>query len=170
MGILVNDGLQRPSRSIEGIRLGPETPYHTALEAASGEAVRVLAAEVARAARGVLADVVGEGTGRRLRGAFVAPDGTEAVVGGKTGSGDNRRRSGPARHSGEPLNRTATFVFFVGDRYYGVITASVDAAVADDYSFTSSLPLAVLRLLAPAVAERALAPETARPAEIARAG
>jgi hypothetical protein len=112
---------------------------------------------------------VAEGTARRLRGGFVGPDGTEVVVGGKTGSGDNRKRRGSSASAGDPLNRTATFVFFVGDRYYGVITASVDAAVANDYGFTSSLPLAVLRLLGPSITERALEPAPVPATAIARA-
>ena len=169
MGILVNGGELSAPRSIDAIRLGPGTPYHTSLEPAPAEAVRVLPVEVARAARGVLAGVVAEGTARRLRGGFVGPDGTEVVAGGKTGSGDNRKRRGSSASAGDPLNRTATFVFFVGDRYYGVITASVDAAVANDYGFTSSLPLAVLRLLGPSIAERALEPAPVPATSIARA-
>jgi hypothetical protein len=52
------------------------------------------------------------------------------------------------------VSRTATFVFFVGDRYYGVITATVPDAGAKDYRFTSALPLAVLKLLAPEINRR----------------
>jgi hypothetical protein len=53
-------------------------------------------------------------------------------------------------------------VFFVGDRHYGVITASVDGPAAAEYGFTSSLPLAVLRHLAPEIAIRAEEPEAPR--------
>jgi hypothetical protein len=42
----------------------------------------------------------------------------------------------------------------IGDRYFGVITASVEGPVAADYRFTSELPLAVLRLLAPLIEQR----------------
>ncbi len=46
------------------------------------------------------------------------------------------------------VSRTAAFVFYIGDRYFGIITASVTRRAADDYQFTSALPLAVLKLLA----------------------
>jgi hypothetical protein len=51
--------------------------------------------------------------------------------------------------SSHVVSRTAGFVFYVGNRWFGVITASVSAPQAQDYAFTSSLPLAVLKLLAP---------------------
>ena len=52
------------------------------------------------------------------------------------------------------LDRTASFAFYVGDRYFGVISASVEGSAAADYRFTSELPLAVLRLLAPMIEQR----------------
>ena len=52
------------------------------------------------------------------------------------------------------VSRTAAFTFYLGDRYFGVLTASVEGAQALQYVFTSSLPLAVLKLLAPAIEER----------------
>ena len=48
------------------------------------------------------------------------------------------------------VNRTATFVFFLGERFFGTITAYVDGEEAAAYGFTSSLPTALLRQLAPA--------------------
>jgi hypothetical protein len=50
-----------------------------------------------------------------------------------------------------------------------VITASVLGPDAGDYEFTSSLPLAVLRLLAPGIAERAATPEPVLTASAATA-
>jgi hypothetical protein len=47
------------------------------------------------------------------------------------------------------VNRTATFVFFVGDRFYGTISAYVPGEDAAEFSFTSSLPVELLRQLAP---------------------
>src|SRR5262249_13954759 len=76
------------------------------------------------------------------------------VVGGKTGSGDNRiqavARNGE-RTSSRATNRTATFVFYVGDRFYGVVTALVFGPSAEHYSFTSALPVEVLRRFAPQI-------------------
>lgn len=53
--------------------------------------------------------------------------------------------------SARPVNRTATFVFYIGDRYYGVLTAFVPGSQAGGYEFTSSLPLSVLKLAAPII-------------------
>ena len=46
-------------------------------------------------------------------------------------------------------DRTATFVFLVGARWFGVATVHVSGEEAAGYSFTSSLPVKVVRLLAP---------------------
>jgi hypothetical protein len=107
--------------------------------------------------RSVLADVVAKGTACRLAHAFVRQDGKPIIAGGKTGSGDNRFKTfakGGAVTSSRAVNRTAVFVFFLGDRYYGVVTAAVLGEEAEHYSFTSSLPVAILKLLAPQLSAR----------------
>lgn len=81
-------------------------------------------------------------------------------MGGKTGTGDNRGQL--LDDSGRPvgstvLNRTATFVFFVGDRHFGTLTAFVNGPAAAHYRFTSSLATQVMKVVAPhllAVIER----------------
>jgi membrane peptidoglycan carboxypeptidase len=171
MGIVVNGGIRRPARSIASLALAPGTPYHTVLAPAASDGERVLPSEVAQAVRALLAEVVERGTGRRVRGAFVTADGTAVPAGGKTGSGDNRvervARGGQVTAS-RPVSRTAAFVFYVGDRYYGVVTASVVGETAASYRFTSALPLAVLKRFAPALNERLAGPPT-REAAAARA-
>jgi hypothetical protein len=52
------------------------------------------------------------------------------------------------------VSRTAAFVFYIGDRYFGIITASVAGKAAGQYQFTSALPLTVLRLLSPEINAR----------------
>ena len=156
MAIIVNDGIRRPMLRLTKIHFGEATPYETVFE--PDQSVEpVVEPAVARALRGVLADVVEAGTGRRMAGAFVRPDGTRVVVGGKTGSGDNRyetfNRYGGTTSS-RTINRTATFVFYIGERYFGVLTAHVPGRDAAKYSFTSALPVSVLKLLAPAIGER----------------
>lgn len=157
MGIIVNDGSRRPSVLIERLRFAEGTPYHTVFEAESGAAEGVMNPAVAWVLRGALADVIEEGTGRRFKGALHWPDGTAVTMGGKTGSGDNRYEtftpSGQLRSS-RVVNRTATFAFYIGDRYFGVITAAVDGPAAQNYRFTSALPIAVLKLLAPQFEQR----------------
>lgn len=157
MGILVNDGIRRPLRRMSKLRFAEGTPYETHLEASSDAGVRVMEPEVAAALRAALADVVENGTARRLRGAFRHADGTPAVVGGKTGSGDNRHKTfsrGGGVTSARAVNRTATFIFFIDDRYFGVMTAYVPGKDAAQFEFTSALPVTVLRMAAPAINAR----------------
>jgi membrane peptidoglycan carboxypeptidase len=151
LGIIVNDGVHMPSHSVREIHLAAKTPYETRLRLRPAPQEKILAPEVARVLREVLASVVEEGTARRLRGAFRSLDHSPLAAGGKTGSGDNRFKTfsrGAQLVSSQAINRTATFVFFIGERHFGVITAFVPGDSAADYRFTSALPVSVLRLLA----------------------
>ncbi len=156
MGIIVNDGIRAPLRNIVQLRFARGSPYETVVqpEALGGKAV--LDPEVARALRETLKLVVDGGTASTLRAAFRSSTGP-IEAGGKTGTGDNRRKTfnrwGDLKTS-KAINRTAAFVFFIGDRFFGVMTAFVPGAEADEYSFTSKLPLTVLKLLAPAINQR----------------
>jgi hypothetical protein len=94
-----------------------------------------------------LAEVVDEGTARRLSGGFRLSDGTEWRLGGKTGTGDNRIVVGGL--PGTAMNRTATFVFALGPHHFGTITAYVVGPQAARYRFTSALPVQILRNLGP---------------------
>jgi membrane peptidoglycan carboxypeptidase len=161
MGIILNDGQRRPVIGLEELRFAQNTPYHTVIKPSPQPAVQVLPPPVARALKTVLAGVVKQGTARRLAEAFSRPDGTPIIAGGKTGSGDNRFKSfgrGGGVLSSRAVNRTATFTFYVGDRYFGVISASVLGKQAEGYRFTSALPVAILKLLAPALNERLASP------------
>jgi len=163
MGIILNDGRNRPILQLEELRFARGTPYHTSLKPSPQPAAQVMPPAVARALKAVLAGVVNQGTARRLADAFSSPDGTPIMAGGKTGSGDNRfksfGRSGGVVSS-RAVNRTATFAFYVGDRYFGVISASVLGKKADRYRFTSALPVTILKLLAPALNERLASRQT----------
>lgn len=151
VGILVNDGLRRPIVDVAELRFAEGTPFETHLRREPAEGVRVLSPAVARAAKAALADVVANGTGRRVRDVFVAADGTPLPIGGKTGTGDNRHvivdwRG--ERTASYARNRTASLVFFVGN-HFGVVTAHVDGPAAEGFAFTSALPAQLLRHLAP---------------------
>ena len=79
-------------------------------------------------------------------------DGTRLAVGGKTGTGDNRFEPfGPQTSDGRSRirNRTATFVFFIGDRWYGTVTAYVPGSAAGEYGFTSALPVQLFTQFVP---------------------
>jgi hypothetical protein len=101
-----------------------------------------------------MAGVVESGTARRLNGVFRLSDGKLITVGGKTGSGDNRietfNRWGNVTSS-RATNRTAAFAFYIGDRYFGVVTAYVQGREAEHYHFTSALPVTIVKLLAPTI-------------------
>jgi membrane peptidoglycan carboxypeptidase len=158
MGVLSNDGVRRPPALIQQISFAADTPYETTLEApAPSSADLLMPPEVARATRAVLGEVVERGTAARLRGVFVDSTGAPIWLGGKTGTGDNRfEKFGRGRQllSSRAVSRTAAFAFCLGDRYYGVITASVLGPQADQYTFTSVLPVETLRLLAPTLERR----------------
>ncbi|HSB78362.1 MAG TPA: transglycosylase domain-containing protein [Candidatus Methylomirabilis sp.] len=157
MGIILTDGVRLPTLDVRKLRFAAGTPYETVLERAPGTRLRVMPAPVASILRQVMTGVVTEGTARRVAGAFANSQGTPIEVGGKTGSGDNRYKTfarGGELIASRPVSRTAAFAFYIGDRYVGVITASVSGKEAGNYNFTSSLPVAILGLLAPAIETR----------------
>lgn len=152
MGIILNGGVRLPSVRLDRLHFAADTPYETRLARGARRGERVMAAETAAVLRRVLTEVVDAGTARRLAGAFVLPDGTKLDVGGKTGTGDNRHESYGSKGQvlrSQALSRTATFVFFLGERHFGTLTAFVPGKAADDYSFTSALPAQILKTLAP---------------------
>jgi len=165
MGILVNDGVLKPTIRMARLRFAGSTPYETVMGPVESQGTRVIPREVARAILPVLAEVVQKGTAIRLAGTYKSGN-KPMVVGGKTGSGDNRFDAvghGGQVISSRPVDRTATFVFYIEDRYFGVITAFVPGKEAGDYGFTSSLPVAILKLLAPDIEKLWLQPKNNPP-------
>ncbi len=152
IGIIVNGGVARPTVRLERLRFAEGTPYETVLTQDGGPGERVLPREVAEVVRRGLIDVVERGTGRRVTGAFVLPDGEAMMIGGKTGTGDHRferfARGGVLIDS-RVISRSATFVFFLDDRFFGTVTAHVTGPRAGDYRFTSALSSQLLKALAP---------------------
>ena len=152
MGIIVNGGVRLPIARIEEMHFAASTPYETVVRRAEPQPERVMKPEVAAALKQAVTGVVEAGTARRLKGAFKLADKTELTLGGKTGTGDNRIEvfgSGGHLLRSKAVSRTATFVFFIGDRWFGVITAYVPGATAQNYNFTSALPVQILKNLAP---------------------
>jgi membrane peptidoglycan carboxypeptidase len=152
MGILLNDGVRQPTLRLDALRFATGTPYETDFTAQPSAGVRVLPVEVARSARRALTLVVQGGTAKRLSGVFTAPDGTPLAVGGKTGTGDHRFETfgkGGVLLSSRVVSRSGAFVFFIGERYFGVLTAYVKGPDASSYRFTSALPTQILKTLAP---------------------
>jgi membrane peptidoglycan carboxypeptidase len=152
MGIILNDGVKQPTTDLEHVRFAAGTPYETEMLYRPDAPTRVMSKEVAATLRRALAGVVDTGTAVRARGVFFGPDGRPLSIGGKTGTGDNRFESFGHGHQlieDRMVDRTATFVFFLGDRLYGTVTAFVPGAQAASYHFTSSLAVLLLRALAP---------------------
>jgi hypothetical protein len=98
--------------------------------------------------------VVSDGTAKRVKTAFKQSDGSVIAVGGKTGTGDQRfetyARGGRVIES-RFVNRSATFVFNIGERYFGSMTAYVHGPQSGNYDFTSALPVQLLTNLAPSL-------------------
>ncbi|WP_332670559.1 transglycosylase domain-containing protein [Aromatoleum sp.] len=161
MGIVVNDGIRLRSARIERLHFAAGTPYETVVARRPDAGERVMAPEVAAALRGALSEVVEGGTARRLAGAFALPDGTPVKVGGKTGTGDNRIVVSGTR--GVALNRTATFVFYLGPRHFGTLTAYVIGREAASFRFTSGLPVQILKSMTPILMPYLAAPPPPAP-------
>jgi hypothetical protein len=152
MGILVNDGIRMPTLRLDALQFAKDTPYETRFVARPLSGERVMPHEVAQAAKRTLALVVEAGTAKRLRGAFTDADGKPYVMGGKTGTGDHRFETygkGGVLLSSRVVSRSGTFVFYIGDRHFGTLTAYVKGPDAAKYQFTSALPTQILKTLAP---------------------
>ena len=152
VGIILNNGVLYPSLRIQELHFAENTPYETLLKQTVGTGEKVLLPEIASVVREAMTGVVEKGTAHSVHKAFTGPDGKAIVIGGKTGTGDNRHDIyGPGGRliKSEAINRTAVFVFFIGDRFFGTITAYVAGNEADNYTFTSLLPVQVLKTLAP---------------------
>jgi membrane peptidoglycan carboxypeptidase len=152
MGILLNDGVRNPSVKIERLHFGADTPTETVMARETTPGERVIAPEIASLLRRQLIGVVENGTGRRAHGGIAMPGGRIIPVGGKTGTGDNRLESFSAngRVIGDKVvSRTATFVFMIGDRFYGTVVAYVPGSKAASYKFTSALAVQIFKDLAP---------------------
>jgi membrane peptidoglycan carboxypeptidase len=152
MGILVNNGERNPSVKIERLHFGAGTPTETVMAHQIAPGRQVIAPEIAALVRQQLIGVVENGTGRRAHGGIAMPGGRVIPVGGKTGTGDNRLESFSAngRVIGDKVvSRTATFVFMIGDRFYGTVVAFVPGSKAASYKFTSALAVQIFRDLAP---------------------
>ncbi len=156
VGIILNEGVRLPTYRVDELHFAQGTPFETRMARGVASGERVMAPEVAQVLREAMVDVVENGTGRRISGVLRRPDGTPLTIGGKTGTGDNRYRVfGPGGRIVESrsVNRTSAFVFFIEDRFYGVVTAYVPGAAADHFWFTSALTTQLLRELAPVLEE-----------------
>jgi membrane peptidoglycan carboxypeptidase len=163
VGILVNDGRLLPTLETPKFHFAQGTPYETIMTTRDAPGEQLLEPAIARLVRREMIGVVENGTGRRARGGLKLPNGMVMPIGGKTGTGDNQFHQygkGGGLLSSRAVNRTATFAFFVGDRFFGTIVAFVPGKEAASYNFTSALALEVLKGLYPTFTKLAAKPET----------
>jgi len=148
IGIVLNGGLKLPKTRISSIHFAANTPYDTVMKRDPAPPERVLAAETAATLREALLGVVESGTARRINRNRTR----DWTIGGKTGTGDHQRYTfGPRgeKLTSVAISRSATFVFFIEDRFYGTMTAFVEGEKADDFTFTSSLPVTIVGHMLP---------------------
>ncbi|OGA97574.1 MAG: glycosyl transferase family 51 [Burkholderiales bacterium RIFCSPHIGHO2_12_FULL_61_11] len=152
MGIIVNKGMRLPLRKLQSLEFARGTPYETHFESSGQAAERLLPEAITDVVRRSLIGVVEGGTARRLKGGLLQAHGKPVEVGGKTGTGDHRFEvyaAGGRLISSRAVNRSATFVFLMGDRFFGTMTAYVSEPYAANYKFTSALTVQLLKSLTP---------------------
>jgi len=152
MGIIINQGQRKPTYRITSLHFAQGTPYETLMQRAPGKSEQVLHKDVAQAVAGAIREVVSNGTAKRVENAFKRADGSVLKVGGKTGTGDQRfdvYGAGGRLIESRFVNRSATFVFNIDERFFGSITAYVHGPQSEDYDFTSALPVQLLKTVAP---------------------
>lgn len=151
-GIIVNGGVRYPLETIHQMTFARNTPMETTVSFRPSAGQALLSPEIARLVYDEMLGVVKNGTGRRAWQAFMLPNGGVVPVAGKTGTGDNRFKvfaPGGATVADRAVNRTATFVFIIGDRLFGTVTAFVPGQQAASYKFSSALAVQILKDLAP---------------------
>ncbi|MDD5390603.1 MAG: transglycosylase domain-containing protein [Gallionellaceae bacterium] len=166
MGVILNDGEKLPPVTLTRVEFAEGTPYHTLLKRKRPVAQRIFPEEVATVVKRALANVVQEGTARRLRGSFKLDDGSFLPIGGKTGTGDHRLEVYSAKGQvieSKVMNRTATFAFYLGPRFFGVMTVFVPGEAAANYHFTSAIAVQILKDMEPALRGLVLGNERPEP-------
>jgi membrane peptidoglycan carboxypeptidase len=154
MGIIVNNGIKRPTVRIDYLEFAADTPWHTMMIRHDGAGTQMLDPAITTVVKRALADIVANGTAKRAANSYKGRDGKPLEIGGKTGTGDHRFNeygAGGRLISSRAVNRTATFVFFLGNRFFGTITAHVPGLDADKYVFTSAMVAQLLKSLAPSL-------------------
>lgn len=151
-GIILNDGARKPLLRFDKLHFAANTPYETVLEPSNMQIKQVLDPEIAKVVRQAMKNVIDTGTAKRLKDSYKDAAGNPLPIGAKTGTGDHRRdeyASGGRLIASRVINRTGTIVFYIGDRFFGTVSAHVAGAEAADYKFTSALSAQMLKSLQP---------------------
>ena len=166
MGVITNEGEKLAPVTLTRVEFAAGTPFHTVLKRKRQAAERIFPIEIATVIKQALANVVEQGTARRLRGSFALGDGTTLAIGGKTGTGDHRLEVYAANGSvieSKVMNRTATFAFYLGTRFFGVMTVFVPGEAAADFHFTSAIAVQIVKDMEPALRPLVLGNERPEP-------
>jgi len=152
IGLVAANGEQVPTHSIESLDFARGTPYETRFVHADLPPRPLVSPRITAVVRSMLSAVVQGGTAKRLADGMPIGDGRTLPVYGKTGTGDQRFNvyaPGARLIESRKVNRSATFVFAIGDRFYGTLTAWVHEPYAARYTFTSAMSVQLLKSLAP---------------------
>jgi membrane peptidoglycan carboxypeptidase len=153
-GIILNDGQRKPLLRFEQLHFAANTPFETVLEPQGQKITQALSPEITPIVRKAMQTVVDNGTAKRVKGAYQDAAGNILPIGAKTGTGDHRLdQFGPGGRliTSRVINRTGTIVFYIGDRFFGTVSAHVAGEEAADYKFTSALSSQMLKALQPAL-------------------
>ncbi|VVE87091.1 transglycosylase domain-containing protein [Pandoraea bronchicola] len=152
IGVVASDGMAVPARNLTALDFAQNTPYETHFAPAPSGGQTALLPEIVEVVHGLLRDVVLGGTAKRLADGMPVSNGRVLDVYGKTGTGDQRFNvfsRGRRLIESRKVNRTATFVFAIGNRFFGALTAYVHEPYAARYDFTSAMAVQLLKSLAP---------------------
>jgi len=155
MGIIVNDGRTVRTENLSALTFAAGTPYETRFAPREDAGRAVLSPAIVDQVRVLLRDVVQGGTAKRVAAGLPVGAGHTLAVQGKTGTGDQRFNvyaHGGALVESRKVNRTATFVFTLGDRFYGTVTAYAHEPYAARYTYTSAMAVQLLSSLGPTLA------------------
>jgi membrane peptidoglycan carboxypeptidase len=153
-GIIINGGVRYPAIRVEKLHFAQGTPMETTLRNRPAMAERAMPAAVAAVLKQAMRGVVEFGTARRAFNSVKLKDGAILPLGAKTGTGDNRFETygtGGGLLQSKVVNRTAAFVFTIGDKYYGTIIAYAPGEGAAAHHFTSALPVSIFKTLVPTI-------------------
>jgi len=152
IGVVASGGKILPTQSVTGLEFAKDTPFETQFKRVTPAEQIGLAPEIVGVVHRLLRDVVLGGTGKRLADGMQLPNGQTLEVYGKTGTGDQRYdvyARGARLIESRKVNRSATFVFVMGDRFFGTLTVYVHEPYAARYDYTSALSVQLLKSMAP---------------------
>ena len=162
MGIILNNGVSMPNLFLTRMNFGDGTPYATDLRYQPPAEKRLLPAELTAVVREALASVVQSGTAAKMANAYHDANGVVLPAGGKTGTGDHHFDTFDTQGNvitSRPVSRTGTLVFYIGDKYFGTMTAMVRGEVAGNYHFTSALAAQIMKAMSPWLLTSLTAPD-----------